>query len=1142
MEKWLEALQKDAAAVALGQKEKNIVLNPLDGPLILAASYLEKPRNMVVVSNNLYSAQQLYQRLIPLVNDEVLLFAVEESLRVEAIAASPTIYVSQMETLNRILMDGRPHLIITHPMGMMRYLPEREIFRSHMIRLKAGDVISMNDLRRKLVENGYHYSQQVDKPLSFSIRGSIIDVFSVQDEMPLRIEFFDDEIDSLRYFDSSTQRTVANVKEALIVPASTLIYDEDFSEVEKKIRRQYENDYDKCSSQQQLEENINQDIEFLSQRYFEYRLYRYYCFFEKTTTLLGYVDDPEVILLDPSAINDNIEYVTNDSAEYILEQFQSGEALNYYSLFEDFDRLLRNNRPLRINDCLDYFQAITSRVTDCTFPLTTLSSAIGEINKIAMTREVHLLVDENQRRIIANAYQELGVKIPESVIFETRALTEGFEYENMVIITARELFGRVRFAAAYENKFNAAQQLDDYQQLKPGDYVVHSKYGIGQYMGIETREIKKIHKDYLKVMYRDGGTLLVPLEQFRLVRKYVSSEGVGVRLSKLGSTAWSKAKEKIQKDVEDIARRLLTLYVARETESGFAFSPDDRNMEQFEANVTFERTDDQLRAIKEIKEDMEKPVPMDRLLCGDVGFGKTEVAMVAAFKAVNDGKQVAYLCPTTILSRQHYNTFIERFKGFPVKIGLLNRFVDEKKQKEVLKGVRNGDIDILIGTHRILSNDVSFYDLGLLIVDEEQRFGVQAKEKIKELKHSIDFLSLSATPIPRTLQMSLVGVMSLSQLDEAPQNRNPIQTYVVEKNEKLIKEVIERELARKGQVFYLHNQIDTIYATARNIEEMIPDARIAVAHGKMAREEIEDVMYQFVAGEYDILVCTTIIETGLDIPNANTVIIENADRFGLAQLYQIRGRVGRSERIAYAYLMYEKHRQLSETASKRLKAIKDFTELGSGYKIAMRDLTIRGAGDLLGERQAGFIDAVGMDLYIEMLQNAIRKEKGIEEEIVEQKGPEIQNADGYIPQEFSDEDYEKITLYQRIDACGNVRSLQQLQQEIVDRYGKLPQSVNLLFEKKQAELMLTNVNIARFDELEKECRIVLSRTFSAQVDGVQLFGRVMDLSNSNELKYINKQIIIIIPKRRNWLNMVNKIVEIIEEIGEGQKDALRQIS
>ncbi|MBQ1826930.1 MAG: DEAD/DEAH box helicase, partial [Erysipelotrichaceae bacterium] len=547
---------------------------------------------------------------------------------------------------------------------------------------------------------------------------------------------------------------------------------------------------------------------------------------------------------------------------------------------------------------------------------------------------------------LLNGFEELELKVPENIRFESRALYEGFEYGEMSIITNRELYGRVRLAAKFEKKFNAAIQLDDYQQLSPGDYVVHSKYGIGQYQGIETREIKRVHKDYLKVMYRDGGKLLVPLEQFRLVRKYVSSEGVGVRLSKLGSSAWSKAKERIKADVEDIAKRLLTLYVARETESGFAFSPDDENMRQFEANVTFERTEDQIRAIREIKEDMEKPVPMDRLLCGDVGFGKTEVAMVAAFKAVNDGKQVAYLCPTTILSRQHYNTFIERFRGFPVKIALLNRFVDERTQKEIIKGVKNGDVDILIGTHRILSNDISFYDLGLLIIDEEQRFGVQAKEKIKELKHSIDALSLSATPIPRTLQMSLIGVMSLSQLDEAPLNRNPIQTYVVEKNDKLIREVIERELSRNGQVFYLHNQIDTIYAKATHLSALIPAARIAVAHGKMSREEIEDVMYQFVAGEYDIIVCTTIIETGLDIPNANTVIIENADRFGLAQLYQIRGRVGRSERIAYAYLMYDRQKQLSEIASKRLKAIKDFTELGSGYKIAMRDLTIRGAGDL----------------------------------------------------------------------------------------------------------------------------------------------------------------------------------------------------
>ena len=539
-----------------------------------------------------------------------------------------------------------------------------------------------------------------------------------------------------------------------------------------------------------------------------------------------------------------------------------------------------------------------------------------------------------------------------------------------------------------------------------------------------------------------------------------------------------------------------------------------------------------IQAIREVKKDMESTKPMDRLLCGDVGFGKTEVAMVAAFKAINNLKQVAYLCPTTILPRQHYNTFTERFKVFPVKIALINRFVIESEQKRILKEVKEGKIDILIGTHRLLSQDVEFEDLGLLIIDEEQRFGVQAKEKIKELKRTIDVLSLSATPIPRTLQMSLIGVMSLSQLDTPPMNRMPIQTYVVEKNEYLVKEVIQRELARKGQVFYLHNNTASIYKVAAKLETQLPEARIAVAHGQMNRDEIEDVMYRFISGEYDVLVCTTIIETGIDISNANTIIIDKADTFGLSQLYQIRGRVGRSDRIAYAYLMHDPQRQLSEVATKRLQAIKDFTELGSGYKVALRDLTIRGAGDLLGEKQAGFINTVGMDMYLDMLQDALNEKKGIvvpHEEVVRKK---ISDVDGYIPENFAPQDYEKITLYQRIDKLKSLAQLSELEAEITDRYGKLPNAVKLLFEKKRIEVMLESYRFDRMDELEKECRLVLSEEFSQSVDGVKLFEQIMNLSSDIKLRYNHNKIALIFAKKKNWLQYVNRAMKKKKKMGD----------
>ena len=758
------------------------------------------------------------------------------------------------------------------------------------------------------------------------------------------------------------------------------------------------------------------------------------------------------------------------------------------------------------------------------FPLLPLDKVVEEIVRLAKRNKIVLSINNAQKELLENAFSE------EYVEFTDVELFEGFNYEDIIVLTAKELFGVKIVKGRYENKFKEAIVLESYTDLKIGDYVVHNQHGIGKYEGIVTKEIQNKHRDYLQIRYRDDDLLLVPLEQFKMVRKFLAAEGVGVRLSKLGSKSWQRSKNKIQAEVDDIAERLVELYSAREENIGFAFSKDDEHTRKFEANFPYQLTEDQKKAIAEIKYDMEQPRPMDRLLCGDVGFGKTEVAMVAAFKAVKDLKQVAYLCPTTILSLQHYNTFVDRFRGFPVKIRLLNRYVVFSQQKQIIKELKEGKIDILIGTHRIISNDVKFADLGLLIIDEEQRFGVQAKEKIKEYKKSIDVLSLSATPIPRTLQMSLVGVMSLSQLDTAPQDRMPIQTYVVEKNDSLIREVISRELARNGQVFYLYNNVSNIYNVARKISTMVPNATVAVGHGKMNREEIEDVMYRFINKELKILICTTIIETGIDIPNVNTIIIEDADRFGLAQLYQIRGRVGRSNKVAYAYLMYHGNKQLSETATRRLQAIKEFTELGSGYKIAMRDLTIRGAGDLLGERQAGFINTIGMSLYLEMLNKAINKQKGIVEEEIEESRNRVSEIDGYIPGQFVNEDLEKIEIYQKLALIKNKKELVNYQKELTDYYGKLPTMINNLFEKKRLELMLNTNRIASYEEYEKENRIVLTAEYSSTIDGVKFFERISKISNEIDLEYKRNQIILIFEKKKNYINRIAEALEVINDL------------
>ena len=605
-----------------------------------------------------------------------------------------------------------------------------------------------------------------------------------------------------------------------------------------------------------------------------------------------------------------------------------------------------------------------------------------------------------------------------------------------------------------------------------------------------------------------------------MIRRYVAKEGVGVKLNKLGSGEWERTRRKVSEKVEELAARLVELYALRSEDIGFAFSKDTPMQKEFEDRFEYELTADQESAVAQIKADMESAHPMDRLLCGDVGFGKTEVAVRAAFKAVIDNKQVAFLCPTTILSMQHYQTFAERFRDYPVRIEVLNRFVAKAKQTQIIQGMKEGSVDIVIGTHRLLSKDMAWKDLGFLVIDEEQRFGVEHKERIKELKNGIDVLSLSATPIPRTLQMSLVGIRSLSQLNTPPSNRHPVQTYVIEHNFSMIKEIIQRELSRNGQVFYLYNRIERIYQVANELKQAFPQIGIGVAHGQMEREEIEDVMLEFHENKYQVLVCTTIIETGIDIPNANTILIEDADRFGLSQLYQIRGRVGRSSRIAYAYLMYRPQKQLNETAMKRLQSIREFTQLGSGYKIAMRDLTIRGAGDLLGPQQAGFIDSVGIDMYMEMLHDAIARHRGVsvaeEEEAIKPTGIQV---DAYIPQTFAPQDGDKLSLYQRIEGVRSARELQSLLEEVVDLYGRLPNEVRLLFEKKQLDILANAAIVENFQENARDLRITFTKGWSSQIDGVRLFERMNQLSRSIALRYREGRIQLSIPKGKKQLEL-----------------------
>ncbi|MBR2685632.1 MAG: transcription-repair coupling factor [Erysipelotrichaceae bacterium] len=1138
-------LENNAAVDALlSRKEKLASLSEIEEALIIAAAYRKQPQNILVVKNNLYNAQRVYERLRDMLTEEdVVLFGVEESLRIEAIASSPEIVAEKIETLNR-LNNGKTHIVVTHGAGLTHYLPDPDYFTSSVIEIKINEETDMKELAEKFRAAGYEEVSRVDQPLTFARRGGIIDIFSINYEHPVRIEFFDTEVDSIRFFDLSSQRTLSVVDSVKIVPATDILFTEEnikeiHSKVEERMGKQKEilstDDY------QQLNEQITKDLDYIDNHIRENYLYRYYSFLSETYTVADYLKDPLIFLSTREAIKKNLKDVMEENVSYIQELYEDRRGLLSFQVNRDLNATLEHHDLFEVQDFIHGKETIDSGIYTLNVPSLPLRNKLETINSNGK-RNLFLLSENEIKQAIEALLQcqipyqiiDFEADIPEGISICMHPLSEGFELyqENLIVFSGKELFDSRKRLGRFANKFKEAEVLNSYLDLQVGDYVVHNLYGIGQYLGIVTKEINQIHKDFLNIAYRGDDVLLVPLEQFHLVRKFVSREGVTPKLNKLGSSEWSKTKQHLKENVDNIAERLVALYANRENLIGYAFSKDGDEQRRFEKDFPYELTRDQKIAIREVKEDMESQKPMDRLLCGDVGFGKTEVALQATFKAANDLKQVAYLCPTTILAHQHYNTFRERLEPYGIRVGLLNRFVSEKEQKQVIQDLKEGKLDVIIGTHRILSKDIHYKDLGLLIIDEEQRFGVEHKEKIKEIKNSIDVLSLSATPIPRTLQMSLIGIRSLSQLNTPPDNRLPVLTYVIEKNRSVIKEVIQRELVRHGQVFYLYNNIKDIYAVASRIRQDVPDAKVAVVHGKMDRTEIEDVMYQFVQNEYNVLICTTIIETGIDIPNANTMIIDNADRFGLSQLYQIKGRVGRSDRLAYAYLMYTPQKQLTEIAQKRLTAIKEFTELGSGYKIAMRDLTIRGAGDLLGAKQSGFIDTVGIDMYIEMLNEAIAEKKGEAVETKEVKTTIPMKVDAYIPEQFATRDYEKITLYQRIDAADNFRQLRDLEEEITDEYGKLPAQVSMLFEKKRLEILLKEPRIQNFKENERNVQIEFTEEYSSKVDGVKLFEIVGQAAPEAQLKYLHGNIILILNNKKNWLD---ETLEVLKRTKESER-------
>ena len=889
---------------------------------------------------------------------------------------------------------------------------------SQRICLAGGGTVDLADLEMRLAEMKYERVAQIEGPGQFAVRGGIIDIYPLTEELPVRIELWDDEIDSIRSFDVESQRSVENLEEITIYPASenwkTDLETVSFLDYFPKDRTALFLDEPK---------RLQEMAEETEQEYFRSRENR-----AKENEKSGTDHDEELTVYQTSDIIGKMNMYSGIAATMLESKCGLFKVRRTYSI-----------QTKGVNPYNSSFELLTrdlKRLKRSGYRVVLLSGSRTRAKRLAedlRDYDLSSFYSDDPERTVE----------PGEIMVGCGYVAEGYEYPMLkfTVISETDIFGR-RKKKKRRRRYEG-QKIRDFAELKPGDYVVHENHGIGIYQGIEKLEVEKTTRDYMKISYADNGVLYIPVAQMDLIQKYAGSDARKPKLNKLGTVQWGKTKSQVKKAVREVAEDLVELYAARQHADGFVYGPDTVWQKEFEEMFPFEETEDQLQAIEDTKRDMESTKIMDRLICGDVGYGKTEIALRAAFKAVQEGKQVVYLVPTTILAQQHYNTFVQRLKDFPVRIDLMCRFRSSTQQKKTAEDLKKGLVDIVIGTHRVLSKDVGFKDLGLLIIDEEQRFGVAHKEKIKKLRENVDVLTLTATPIPRTLHMSLIGIRDMSVLEEAPQDRMPIQTYVIEYSDEVVREAIERELARGGQVYYVYNRVSDIADVAGRLSRLLPDATVSYAHGQMRERQLEDIMYDFINGDIDVLVSTTIIETGLDIPNANTMIIQDADRFGLSQLYQLRGRVGRSNRMAYAFLLYRRDRLLKEVAEKRLSAIREFTDLGSGIKIAMRDLEIRGAGNLLGEAQSGHMEAVGYDLYCKMLNEAVLQLKGGEEAEIFQTTIDL-NINAYIPDAYIRNENQKLDIYKRISAIANEEDMDDMTEELIDRFGDIPKTVQQL--------------------------------------------------------------------------------------------------
>ena len=1029
-------------------------------------------KSILILTNTLYEANKYFDAMSTY-TDDCLLFPMDDFVASVALAISPELKIKRLETINA-LKENNHKIVVTNLMGLLRYLPDYKTANKLEFKLQTGMAINRDKILEVLDSFGYKRDTIVTSTGEYAVRGYVIDLFLIQQEHPVRIEFFGNEIESIRFFDENTQMSIKEVKEITCLP---------YQEITTTTKSSILDYLDTPTVFEIDKEGIDLEYEKLSEEILAYK---------KENNI-----DKDLMFKLENINFKNVLYLNkfvNNRNEAIV--YQSNTLDNFNSNFQ----LLREFVSKKLNDKKTVIFCLSRK---------------SEIDFIKEMFHVTRVVDEEHLFI-------------EKVNILNKKINNGFEFDKYVVIGEYDIEKINNREIKYKNSYKIGKKIKGFDQLQVGDYVVHTIHGIGQYHGVISLTKNGVVKDYLQITYADNDKIYVPVEKISTIFKYSSKDGVAPVLSKLNGTAWAKTKKALQKKIHDISLELIKLYAARSKVTGPVFKDDPMDV-MFDADFKYEPTADQQKAFVDVKKDLENKVPMDRLLCGDVGFGKTEVAFRAMFMTAINGFQVAYLCPTTILSNQQYENALQRFKNFPVVIALLNRFTTKKEAERIIDGLKKGTIDIVFGTHRLLSDDVGYKNLGLLVVDEEQRFGVTHKEKIKKYKNDVNVLTLSATPIPRTLKMAMSGLRDLSIIDTAPVNRYPVQTYVIKEQDMVVKDAIYKELGRNGQVFVLYNRIESIESKKAELQRLVPEARIVIAHGRMNKSQMEDVMQDFIDHKYDVLLCTTIIETGIDIANANTLIIYDADRFGLSQLYQIRGRVGRSSKIAYAYLMYSKDKMLNEIAVKRLEAIKEFTELGSGYRIAMRDLSLRGAGDILGSDQAGFVDAVGLDLYMKMVDDEVKRLNG-EEPVEDKSNNSLIDVDTHISDSYVSDESLKIEIHQKINEIDSFDKLIEIQKELEDRFGKINEQIKIYMYEEWFEKLALSLNIERVVQNNKIVELEIPANLTKKLKFDKLFMQIYNICPKVQFRSMLNNVYITLPIGNLPKHFVYYLVDILNLI------------